>query len=401
MNKPFEVELSRPGKMGFATLTLPAAPWELLDALDRVRVANERDIYIVEMFSCKLPGLMDMIPVSANLYEMNHLAQRLSELDNNQLDCFEGMVKMDREKGATSIPAERLINFTHSMDDCHFIFRVYTDAALGKFYVDNGFPVIPENLPEILYEILDYESIGRKARMAEGGVFTTKGYVVQSGEIAQTYREGGAVPKQAPGYTILLEVRKGFFNDPAYDNELSEFLMLPNDDSGLDRAVRQVDAAGAEECGFAVADCAVPELSELIGDALHDTGGGCYGAVNELAGQLQRLSESGRLTTYKAMLEAAPQDLTLEEAIDLAGQSADFILARDDAGPDDYARTALERCEIPLREELLRGANLHRYGEKLMEQDIVVSTDYGLLRSLDGMTVEQCLDRPRQTMEMK
>lgn len=401
MKKVFEVEIGGPDGLGSAAVTLPAPAWELFDALDMARVTGGKQTGTIEVLSCKLPHLAECIPETASLYELNHLAQRLCALEGWQLQCFEGMVRMDAEKGAVSIPVERLVNFTHSMDGCQFAPRVCNDEALGRFYVENGFPVIPENLPEILYEILDYESIGRKARTAESGVFTSGGYVVQNGGIAQVYHAGDAVPLERPDYTILLKVTKGFFNDPDYDNDLEALLKLPADSSAIFQAAGMVDAASPEECAFTVADCAAPRLAELIDDELYGSDGDCCGAVNILAEQLKRLDDGGRLPVFKAMLEAAPDDLTLDEAIDLAGQSVDFALTRDTSDPADYARAVLERCEIPLRDELLRGANLYRYGEKLMEQDMTVSTDYGLLRPLDGRTVEQCLDRPRQAMEMR
>lgn len=404
MSKMFEIEISRPGGIGSATVMLPATPWELCDALDMARITDKRDIYTVEMLNCELPYLQNYIHESANLYELNRLAQRLSELDDWQLHCFEGMVKMDAEKGATAIPVERLINFTHSMTDCQIAYEAHDDASLGRFYVENGFPVIPENLPEILYDILDYESIGRKARMNEGGVFTSKGYVVQNGEIAQTYRGGGAVPLEKPAHTIMLEVCRGYFNDPAYDNDQSEFPLLPADDGILDRAIAQVDAASIEECSLRAVDCIVPKLTELISDSLYAADGDCYGAVNELARQLKNLSDSGRLVTYKAMMEAAPQDITLEEAIDLAGQTESFALLRGLDDASGYAERELRRMMAQEHDTgLERFVNLYGYGLFLMEKDQIAETAYGLLEPLDCRTVEQCLgrDTPVQGMEMK
>lgn len=399
MKEVFEVEIGGPDGLGFATVTLPAPAWELLDALDMARITDGKTPHTTSVLSCEPPCLARFIPENAGLFELNHLAQRLCALEGWQLNCFEGMVLMDAEKGSVSIPVERLVNFTHSMDDCQFAPRVYGDEALGRFYVENGFPVIPENLPEILYEILDYESIGRKARMAEHGVFTSGGYVVQSGAVAQVYHAGGAQPEK-PDYTVLLDVALGGWDDPATDNPPTP-LKLPADNAALRRTVRETGAASTEECSFTAVDCAVPRLTELVNDELRESDGICFGAINTLAEQLEVLDRDGRLPVFKAMLEAAPDNLTLDEAIDLAGQSADFALAQNASDPTDYARAALEKCEIPLREELLHGANLHRYGEKLMERDMAVSTDYGLLRPLDGKTVEQCLGRPQQTMEMR
>ena len=60
-----------------------------------------------------------------------------------------------------------------------------------------------------------------------------------------------------------------------------------------------------------------PFLTEKINDALYASESDCYGLVNELAEQLRQLETENRLPTYKAMLEEAPGDLSLEEALDL------------------------------------------------------------------------------------
>ena len=53
----------------------------------------------------------------------------------------------------------------------------------------------PPGLPEELYEILDYEAIGRKARMEEGGVFISGGYVVQHSDLDVSYSQSHCDPQ--------------------------------------------------------------------------------------------------------------------------------------------------------------------------------------------------------------
>lgn len=90
---------------------------------------------------------------------------------------------MDLDKGQTELPLCRLIDLANSADCCHVAPGVGNDEQLGRFYVDNDFPVLPSGLPEEVYEVLDYAAIGRKARMEEGGVFTSGGYVVQHSDL--------------------------------------------------------------------------------------------------------------------------------------------------------------------------------------------------------------------------
>lgn len=397
----FEVELSA-AHTGFATLALPAAPFVLLDALDRAHIDQDKDSpYTLELLDSKLDYLPQFITPNADIHELNHLTQRLAEMDQWQLGCFEGMVMMDAVRTEyTPIPLDRLINMTHSMEECQVVCEAHDDETLGRFYVDNDFPVLPCELPEALYELLDYEAIGRKARMDEGGVFTPQGYVVHNGEIARIYKSGDAVPRDKSHYTVMLEVRKGCFNGPDCDNNLTATLKLPANDSDLDRAADAVEAASENKCVFTAVDCIVPALTGRITDALQDDFGS-YGTVNELAEQLKRLEQKSLLTTYKAMLAAAPGDITLTEALELSYETEGFLLSRELLSPADYAGELLRKHGVPMPEALSGAANLHLYGKQLMREHLVTDTPYGLLRPADGQTVEQILDRPSQSQGME
>lgn len=401
----FEVEISRPSSFGAetsATLTLPAAPYEILDALDKARITDERVIYSAEIISCELDYLPQFIRSNTNLHELNYLAGRLSSMNQWELDCFEGMVMMDTLQTQYSpIAIDRLINMTHSMEDCHVVYEAHDDSTLGKFYADNDFVQKLENVPDEIYECLDFGKIGKEMREGEGGVFTPHGYVVQNGEIAKTYQSGAAIPLEKPDYTVLLRITKGYFNDPQYDNSLVALLKLPANDEDISQAIASVEAASPEECAFSATDCIVPYLTEKINDELYESEGDRYGAVNELAQQLRRIMGENRIPTYKAMLETAPKDLSLEEAIDLAGQAADFRLLREIPSPLEYAQAEILKHDIPLKDELIGSRDLYSYGQKLMDAQGAVGTEYGILLSEDGMTVEQCLGRPDQHMEMR
>ena len=52
------------------------------------------------------------------------------------------------------------------------------DASLGRVYAANG--SIPEvkDVPDKVFELLDFQLLGRRIRQSAGGVFTRQGYVV-------------------------------------------------------------------------------------------------------------------------------------------------------------------------------------------------------------------------------
>ena len=117
--KILEAYLLKQGAQNDVKLSLPAADYELLDALEKAGITNERDIYSVKVTGSKASYLPQFIPDSANLYELNILAGRLAAMSAWELDCFEGMVMMDALKtDYAPIMVERLINMTHSTADC-------------------------------------------------------------------------------------------------------------------------------------------------------------------------------------------------------------------------------------------------------------------------------------------
>ena len=405
--KIFTVELSRWNPSGInpsVEITLPATPYELEDALEKARITGDT-VYSAEVLSCKLDYLPQFIAPDANLHELNHLAQRLSSLSAWELDCFEGMVMMDAvQTQYAPISAERLINMTHSMTHCQVAYEAHDDQALGKFYADNDFVPALEKVSDEVYEYLDFAKIGREMREGEGGVFTPHGYVVQNGEIASEYHSGDTRTLDKPDYAVLLQVTKGHFNDPAYDNETVVFLKLPAGDAALLQAVDAVGAASPEECAFSAEDCMAPSLTEKISDVLYASEGDCYGLVNELAEQLRQLETDNHLLTYKAMLAEAPGDISLEEALDLAFMTEEFELLTDTASPAEYAKVEIQRMlSLAGDNGLSLFCNLDNYGRYLLEQRATAETEYGLLEPQNGMTVDQCLNRPGQSlgMEMK
>ena len=144
---------------------------------------------------CGRDYLVDHMPEDMDLTELNLLAEKLASLEPVQEAALEGLVRMDLDKGMTELPLCRLIDLANSADCCHVAPGIGNDEQLGHFYVDNDFPVIPPGLPKELYEILDYEVIGRKARMEEGGVFTSAGYVVQHSDLDVSYSQSLCDPQ--------------------------------------------------------------------------------------------------------------------------------------------------------------------------------------------------------------
>lgn len=152
-------------------------------------------LYVEVSDYCGRDYLAGCLPEDVDLPELNLLANKLVDLQALQETAFEGLVRMDLDKGTTELPLCRLIDLANSADCCHVAPGVGNDEQLGHFYVDNDFPVIPPGLPEEVYEVLDYAAIGRKVRMEEGGVFTSEGYVVQHTDLDVSYSQSHCGPQ--------------------------------------------------------------------------------------------------------------------------------------------------------------------------------------------------------------
>lgn len=362
-----------------ATLCLPATPYELLDVLDKTRVKDTGELYVQIEEYHRFPQLAPLLEGKADLCQLNALAQKLSELDDWQSISFEGLVNMEVEKREPfGIP--RLIDLAYNADCCYVAVDVEDDAALGKFYAENGFVPKVENLPDEVFELLDFQKIGRDCRTGEGGVFTSGGYVVQHTELAEAYKDMDLTLKM-PDYTILLEISKGHFNDPACDSEKTTLLPLPAEPAVMDAALDAVGAWDWREVGFRCLDCRVPSLISHIDE------GENIAHINRLAQKLQAMDETV-LTKFKAVLEAT-EDFSVLGATHTSDALDEYLFTPQYASPEDMAWDFLESSvgEAGMS-TLLPHINLYAYGRALMEGQECTLTEYGLISREDGESLK-------------
>ena len=202
MNKVFRVELS--GVNGcYCELELPAAPYELLDALERLQMPmdGKPDWDILEYND--FPYLHIHLTDECDLFQLNALADRLARLDERQKAAFEGLFQVEVSKKYGPIQISTIIDLAYSTDCCHVLSEVQNDSQLGRFYAENGFMPELDAIPDSVFQMLDFEMLGRKARMDEGGVFTSHGYVTQDSDLEQVY-DTLDLRLRRPDYAVLM-----------------------------------------------------------------------------------------------------------------------------------------------------------------------------------------------------
>lgn len=402
--KEFEVEISNGGPKSYdtsVTLELPATWAEFNDALQRARIEDPRRCKneIVGMRKkwafLTTPTGQYHIGRNGNLLELNLLAQRLTMLTEEAQFGFEGLLKMEQEKTCGPIPLPKLINLTFNTEQCCVASKVFNHRELGQLLWDSemlsdeAMALLDQAEPDSEYRNSLLEVFGKKHLEDEGGIITSRGYVEMSGEIREVYVPGEMAYFNRTGAPVVLEVRKGFFDDPAYDNSLAAGLDLPAHEAAVWRAVEAVEAASAKECDFRCVDCLIPAARQMINDAIDAEGGiGQADAFARLLARKERVWTEADIVKYKALLSASGC-ACLEDAMELAEELEQYDLLPEIAEPWDYAEARLREKYPDLPPILFQTSQAYQAGQEMLEQDHAALTGYGLIRRKDGQPLPE------------
>ena len=376
MDKAFTVSLCNPDKDTYVTLELPADPYTVLDAWERLRLAPDTRVeWEMEDYG-EFPVLFPGLQSGEGFPALNALAERLVSLSEQQRTAFEGLVRLESRRSGV-IPLHMFAALAEQAEHCQVVPEATDDASLGRIYAANG--SIPEvkDVPDRVFELLDFQLLGRRVRQSEGGIFTRQGYVVPDGNWKPAE---GQEPRSAP------EAPTSFFRLELQLGEERAELTLPAGQE-LVEVRDQMDAVGISNCTVTAFHSRVPQLPAAWATPEQlDT-------LNCLAIRLTVLEdrEPLKLIKYKAVLEASPPT-SLEDAMALTERLDAYNLNWAAASPEDVARGELRRSMGEENADLLcRYLNLYGYGEALIQRYGGELTDYGLLTRVDGQPVQNPL----------
>ena len=380
--KIFEVYLAKedvPNNEAYAKLNLPASPWELWDAMDKVRLNEGEQLYMeiedYDAFAYLAPHL-DGLDISLN--ELNDLAALLSVLDEVQEVAFEGLfsIEVQRKVNANGgvITLQDLRNLAVSAKtDCYHVVDAADDAQLGRFYAENEFIPELDGVSNEVFEMLDFAGIGRMMRHGENGVFVGSLYVLQDGELATAPSVQKTLPEK-PGYLFRLTLGL----HPDIGDARAVTLDLPAAEAELLDAQAQLGTEGWEGVAVIDYDGIIPYAAEFTDLPME------LEEFNVLAAAVRDMpSPEKQLPKLKALLKQFEvQDIAT--AISLTECLDDYILTPEISSPQEAALDQL--CFIMDREEAVRlipHVNLFNYGETVIHADNAALTSYGLLHRAD------------------
>ena len=385
-----------PNSDAYAKLDLPASPWELWDALEKVRLQTDdilymeiEDYYAFEYLAPNLDGL------EISLNELNDLAAQLAALDEVQEIAFDGFLRMevqnkvDTNGGVITLQDLRDLAVS-AKTDCYHVVDAADDAALGWFYAENDFIPELEGVPYAVFKMLDFAGIGRMMRHGENGVFVGSLYVLQDGELTTAPPVQKTLPEK-PGYLFRLTL--GLHPDIG-GNRTTE-LDLPASEEALAAAQEQLGTLNWENTVVLNYDGILPNVA-FFADLPSE-----LEAFNEFAKAVQDIPfPEKQLPKLKALLKQFEvQDI--ETAMGLTEHLDDYVLTPEISSPQETAIDQLHfMTDDHSAELLLPHVNLFAYGNEIIREDNAVLSPYGLLHRADYQPMLTPVQQS-QKMEMK
>ena len=397
--KIFEVYLAKedvPNNEAYAKLDLPASPWELWDALDKVRLQTDdilymeiEDYYAFEYLAPHLDGL------EISLNELNDLAAQLAALDEVQGVAFDGFLRMEVQNKVDTnggvITLQDLRNLAVSAKtDCYHVVDAADDAQLGRFYAENEFVPELDGVSNEVFEMLDFARIGKALRTGEGGVYVSGCYVVRDGGLLTAPPCPRELPEK-PGYLFRLTLGL----HPDFRDNRTAMLDFPASEEDLEEVQEQLGTLQWENTIVLDYDGIIPNAATFADLPME------MEAFTEFTKAVKDIpARQVQLPKLKALLEQFEvQDI--ETAMGLTEHLDDYVLTPEISSPQETAIDQLHfMTDDHSVELLLSHVNLYAYGCDIIREDNAVLSPYGLLHRADYQPMLSPIQQS-QEMEMK
>lgn len=372
-------KLDAPNSEAHARLELPASPWELHDAMDKVQLQENEELYLeiddYYGFEYLAPHLMEL---DASLNELNDLAGRLAVLDETEQEAFDGLLRLEIQRNVESnggiLTMQDLRNLAVSAGaDCCHVVGAPSDAELGRFYAENGFMEELDGLSDDVFEMLDFGKIGKALRTGENGTFTRNGYVVQHSELVTAPPCAKELPEK-PEYLFRLTLGL----HPDLEDDRTATLNLPATEAELSAAQEQLGTLEWENAVVLDYDGVIPNAANFADLPME------MNAFNSFSGAVRDIPFPDRqIPKLKALLEQF-EVKDIGTAMQLVEHLEDYNLTPKLSSPQE---TAIDQLHFMTDEHsvelLLPHVNLYAYGCDIIREDNAVLSPYGLLHRAD------------------
>ena len=353
-------------------LDLPATPWELVDALEKLNLVCEGDLYLQAEEYYDFDYVQGFIPESTTLSQLNELCAVLDGMDEQDRIGFRGLLQSSAFFDRLNLGFDRLMDLATAKDCYHIAADVSSDEQFGRFLCQNGFVEGTDELPEKVFKLLNFQKIGKDFRMTERGAYADGCYVAPDGDIPHREIPYGISP---PEYIVMLDVVN------KADATKRWLLALPSVPNEMDSVLKRAGAESWSEVDCLCVDCQVPQIMEAITQVNN------VAIANRFAEMLDRLPVEDVSKLKAILVVTSCEDLTSASLIaqDLDG----YMLSEDIRNPEDMGRYRLTYLlSDEDRDLILKHINLYAYGKEILEQTPEAAmSPYGLVERTDGQPI--------------
>lgn len=273
MRLELSAEKALNGGYYYAELLLPAADYEIKDAMQRTRAGGRENTVEVSILECDiLPELQDIRLDTFSLDELNFFAKRLASLPDEELPVFYAVTEQifnDADENPVSI--KDLINCTYGLDTVPVAHNVSNLAELGRFAFENELLSDLEGIPESAVPFLNAEQIGRVQQKNDNGVFEGRLYIPTVHYERPEVYDGVTLPEEEPENAAFL-LKVGAYPKSAFSDEDPALhdLCLPADSDELFNVTDKCGEPEINLCFCYEFYSSIPQITSDMFDSMRD-----------------------------------------------------------------------------------------------------------------------------------
>ena len=375
------------GEYFYTDLTLPATKAEIEDAYHKMHVEPDSNAWMdISVINCPyLPELADTMLDCPRLDELNFYAQRLTELNEDELFAMNGLFNLRKDKGdyENGVGMQELINMTYGLHDIMVIHGIASDKKLGEVVIEGDMDEEIINTPESKLDLLDRVKVGQKHREDNKGIFFQGKYIETCAYKNPVVYDGTTLPEP-----MKPEYQEGVFHiliskEPKSDEESFEFektakwIRLPMTEAEVKNTLNSMGEKSMEDLVYYNMKSPIDQINEEVFDSMEH-----FWALNEIAKEYMSLNRKQKIV-FKALVEKYEPNSMDEVAICLNSVDEHDIAEYIDSC-DLYAKEYL-KYHLPTNFDsaFLDGINLNNLGERLTKRLGAEFTEYGLLSGKD------------------
>ncbi len=386
----------------YAELLLPAADYELKDAMQRARAVGRENTVEVSILECDiLQELSDVRLDTFGLDELNFLAKRLASLPNEELPVFYAVTEQifdDADNTENPVSIKDLINFTYGLDTVPVAHNVSSLSELGKFAFENELLSDLEGIPESAVPFLNAEQIGRVQQKNDNGVFEGRLYIPTVHYDRPQVYDGVALPDEEPkisDFAIRLLV-SGTPEHTIGDPEgKAMWLSLPMETDTFNRYATVFNEADIGDCVYYDFDSVIPQITSDMFGSMSD-----IQTLNKLAAEISIMSETEQVK-FKAVLDAE-NTASIQDALNVAQNLWRYeFTAEADTADGFFKKYVYENTSTEFDSKWLENLLPRNEADKLLGRIGATLTDYGVVSARNGHLFKPIPYDEPETKELK